>query len=192
MALSQPSAPPMSLTLADYPFQCICADYFHYKGINYLVIVDRYSNWLVVENARDGSSGLINSLRHYFITYGMPNELSSDGDPDFAAAATRQFLSTCSPPPQISSIAHPQSNCRAEVGVMITDNTGPHGELDTNFNVPSYSTGTAMIETPNFNPPCASLVDLPKTSSQSYQVDIIHTQPGRRWDRTGKVTGTPT
>ena len=62
MALSQPNAPPLPLTQAAYPFQCICADYFHYKGINYLVIVDRYSNWLIVEKTKVGSSALIDSF----------------------------------------------------------------------------------------------------------------------------------
>ena len=38
---------------------------------------------------------------------------------------------------QISSLAFPYSNCRAEIEVkaatrLITDNTGPYGELDTN------------------------------------------------------------
>jgi len=38
---------------------------------------------------------------------------------------------------QISSVAFPHSNCRAEIGVktakrLITDNTDPYGELDTN------------------------------------------------------------
>ena len=32
MAPSQPSAPPTPLVSPVYPFQCICADYFHYKG----------------------------------------------------------------------------------------------------------------------------------------------------------------
>ena len=58
MAPSQPSAPPMPLTMPDYPFQCICADYFSYKGVNYLAIVDRYSNWPIVERASGGSHGL--------------------------------------------------------------------------------------------------------------------------------------
>ena len=31
--------PPLSPA---YPFQCICADFFHYARVNYLVIVDRY------------------------------------------------------------------------------------------------------------------------------------------------------
>lgn len=32
-----------------YPFQCICADFFHYKETNYLVIVDLFSNWPIVK-----------------------------------------------------------------------------------------------------------------------------------------------
>ena len=66
MAPSQPNPPPMPLTLSVYPFQCVCADYFHYKGINYLVIVDRYFNWPIVDRAQDGSHGLINCLRCCF------------------------------------------------------------------------------------------------------------------------------
>jgi hypothetical protein len=43
MAPSQAAPPPIPPTLPEYPFQCICADYFHYQGQTYLVIVDRYS-----------------------------------------------------------------------------------------------------------------------------------------------------
>jgi len=136
MAPSQPQAPPMPFTRAAYPFQCICADYFQYKGHNYLVIVDRYSNWPIVERATDGSAGLINSLRRCFVTYGIPDELSSDGGPEFTASSTRQFLHTWGVHHRLSSVAHAHSNCRAEVGVktvkrMITNNTGPNGEIDT-------------------------------------------------------------
>ena len=51
MAPSQPSAPPSHQTLPVYPFQCICSDFFTYKGISYLVSVERYSNWLIVERS---------------------------------------------------------------------------------------------------------------------------------------------
>ena len=44
IAPSNPSAPPTPLMSLDYPFQCVCSDFFQYKGINYLVVVDRYSN----------------------------------------------------------------------------------------------------------------------------------------------------
>ena len=72
MAPSQAALPPTPPTLPEYPFQCICADYFHYQGHTYLVIVDRYSNWPIVERAKDGAEGLINTLRHTFATYGIP------------------------------------------------------------------------------------------------------------------------
>ena len=42
---SNPGAPPTPLISPEYPFQCICADFFHHRDHNYLVIVDRYSNW---------------------------------------------------------------------------------------------------------------------------------------------------
>ncbi len=63
MAPSQGALPPISPIIAAYPFQCICADYFHYQGVNYLVIVDRYSNWPIVKKTQDGSQGLIAVLR---------------------------------------------------------------------------------------------------------------------------------
>ena len=55
MAPSQAALPPTLPTLPEYPFQCICADYFLYQGHTYLVIVDRYSNWPIVERADNGA-----------------------------------------------------------------------------------------------------------------------------------------
>ena len=55
MAPSQAAMPPVPPVLAEYPFQCICADYFTYQTKTYLVIVDRYSNWPIVMKAGDGA-----------------------------------------------------------------------------------------------------------------------------------------
>ncbi|XP_053385871.1 uncharacterized protein LOC128550595 [Mercenaria mercenaria] len=136
MAPSQPNPPPTPLVYSQYPFQCLSAEFFHYKGVNYLVIVDRYSNWPIVERSANGSTGLIDSLRKTFVTFGIPDELASDGGPEFTSTATRDFLKTWGVHHRLSSVAFPHSNCRAEVGVktvkrMITDNTGPNGELNT-------------------------------------------------------------
>ena len=135
MAPSQAALPPTPPTLPEYPFQCICADYFHYQGHTYLVIVDRYSNWPIVERAKDGAQGLINVLRQTFATYGIPDKLSSDGGPEFVAHTTRQFLHHWGIHHRLSSAAFPHSNCRAEVGVktikrLITGNIGKDGAIN--------------------------------------------------------------
>lgn len=138
MAPSQPNIPPTPPMTPEYPFQCVCADYFQYRGINYLVVVDRYSNWPIVERATNGSRGLISTLRGIFATFGIPDELSSDGGPEFTASATKNFLRDWGIHHRLSSVAFPHSNCRAEVGVktvkrMISSNTGPCGELDVDL-----------------------------------------------------------
>ena len=135
-APSQPSAPPTPPILATYPFQSVCADYFTYAGSHYLVVVDRYSNWPIVERAAEGAKGLITCLRRTFITYGISEELSSDGGPEFTASSTQTFLTNWGVHHRRSSVAFPHSNSRAEIGVktvkrMITNNTGPKGEIDT-------------------------------------------------------------
>ena len=136
MAPSQPNAPPYPPISPAYPFQCLVSDFFHYKGHHYLVIVDRYSNWPIVTKSSDGSAGLISALRLAFVTFGISDELSSDGGPEFTSSSTRKFLRDWGVDHRLSSVAFPHSNCRAEVGVktmkrLIADNTGPDGSLDT-------------------------------------------------------------
>lgn len=136
MAPSQPSAPPTALPEPAYPFQLVCSDFFHYKGKNYLVTVDRYSNWPIIQQTTGGAHGLISCLRSNFATFGIPDELSSDGGPEYSAFDTEEFLRRWGVSHRVSSTAFPHSNCRAELAVktskrMITDNTGPNGELDT-------------------------------------------------------------
>ena len=108
MAPSQAALPPTPPIIAAYPFQCIYADYFQYQGMNYLVIVERYSNWPIVNRAQDGSKGLIEVLRWTFATYGIPDELSSDGDSEFVAHTTRSFLSDWGVHHSLSSVKLPQ------------------------------------------------------------------------------------
>ena len=103
----------------------------------YMVLVDQYSNWPIVEKISNGSTGLITSLKRTFSTFGIPEELASDGGPEFTAADTRKFLQNYGVHHRLSSVAFARSNGRAELGVktmkrLLTDNTNHNGDLDTN------------------------------------------------------------
>ena len=92
MAKSNPMQPPAPITPPEYPFQLICSDYFNYDGQDYVVIVDRYSNWPMVYRSESGAAGLVKRLRETFVTFGVPEELTSDGGPQFTAGQTQEFL----------------------------------------------------------------------------------------------------
>ena len=140
-APSQPSLPATPSTPPSTPFEKIFADYFDCVGQHYLVVGDRLSGWSDVFTSphgspQSGASGLTSCLRNYFARFGVPNELSSDGGPEFIANATDDFLSRWGVVHRLSSAYYPQSNGRAEVAVKTTkrllrSNTGPSGSLDT-------------------------------------------------------------
>ena len=127
MALSQTNPPPTPPTRPVYPFQAICADYFSHGGHHYLVAVDRYSNWPIVEENAEGSKGLIAALRRVFVTFGIAEELSSDGGPEFKAGATKTFLKNWGLRHRISSVANPHSN----FAQLLVGSTDPGGSLNT-------------------------------------------------------------
>ena len=141
MAPSQPYLPPTTPSVPTYPFEAIAADYCDFVDHHYLIVVDRFSNWpeiiKVVNNSNNsGSSGLIKSLGRYFSTFGVPEEMSSDGGPEFTARETEDFLTRWGIKHRLSSAYHPRSNGRAEVAVksmkrLLSDNVTGSGELNT-------------------------------------------------------------
>ena len=79
----QPSNPAMPAIVPEspaYPFQSISADFFTLNSFNYLIIIDRYSNWLsVFKLDRDTSEEFLRILREYIAIFGIPTIFTSDG-----------------------------------------------------------------------------------------------------------------
>ena len=137
IAPSNPCMPPSTpLDFPEYPFQSICMDFFTHAAKNYLIIVDRYSNWLsVLKLPKDTSSNVIKALREYFTHFGICSTLSSDGASVFTSAEMAEFRTRWGFKQRISSAYFPRSNKRAEVGVksakrLIQDNLSPNGDLN--------------------------------------------------------------
>ena len=130
---SEPADPPST------PFEQVFADFFEFSGQHYLVVGDRLSGWSEIfatpsGTSHSGARGLIACLRSFFSTFGVPEELSSDGGPEFTASATREFLQRWGVRHRLSAY-FPQSNGRAQVAVkcakrLLRSNIGPTGTLD--------------------------------------------------------------
>ena len=138
LAPSQPREPLCSSRAPLYPFQQICLDYFELGHHSYLSSVDRFSGWLTIYHFQHGATAtqLISICRALFTAYGVPEELSSDGGPQFTSDAFQRFLRDWGVEHRLSSVEYPQSNGRAEVGVksakrIIRNNASPKGSLDT-------------------------------------------------------------
>ena len=102
--------------------------------------VDRFTNWIDVRRAKpqteeSGSRGLVATCRETFVAFGVPEELSSDGGPEYTSKEFGDFLQRWGVRQRTSSAYHASSNGRAVVAVKsakraLRDNTGDDGKLD--------------------------------------------------------------
>ena len=140
-APSQAKMPPIEPRLPKVPFEMIYADYFKLRGKHFLIIGDRLSGWTETLKIRPGTSsagskGLCEGLRKIFAVFGVPEELSSDGGPEFTSQESSDFFDRWGIRHRLSSAYFPQSNGRAEVAVKATkrlleENMGEDGDLNT-------------------------------------------------------------
>ena len=94
MAPSQPKEPLIQTTSPSYPFQLICMDYFSIGHYSYLVVVDRFTGWPMLYYFRSEATAreLISICREIFTSYGVAEEVGSDGGPQFKASEFEIFL----------------------------------------------------------------------------------------------------
>ena len=112
---SQPHLPAAEPFVAVLPFQAVATDYFNVRGKNYLLTVDRFTNWpdlrqASAATAEAGAAGLMKALRQLFAQFGVPEHLSSDGGPEYTSHILKDFMSRWGITHRLSSAYHPQSN----------------------------------------------------------------------------------
>ena len=115
---SQADTPPIPSPPPSTPFEAVFADFFDHGGRHYLVVGDRLSGWAEVFGSTSGTvmagaSGLISHLRAFFRTFGVPEEISTDGGPEFTASLTKEFFTIWGVRHRVSSAYFPVSNGRA-------------------------------------------------------------------------------
>ena len=119
IAPSQAREPLSLTTLPERPFQIICSDIFQLKGHYYLTVVDRFSGFLHIFYSKDPPTHkfLQTHLRDIFVRYGRPDQIDTDGGPQYQSHDFQEFLRTWGVKHRLSSPYYPQSNGRAELAV---------------------------------------------------------------------------
>ena len=156
-APSQPAESTIPSPQPRVPFEHAVTDLFHLEGHDFLVYADRFSGWVEVERLSNSTFRQVRQvLLRWFTTYGVPEEIASDGGPPFQSLAYRVFLKTWDVHQRLSSAYYPQSNGRAEAAVksvkrILLGNINPlTGDLDTDAaakaimthrNTPTQDTG---------------------------------------------------
>ena len=104
-------------TTAKFPMEMISIDLFHVGRKNFVVIADRYSGYIWVEQLRDLSTKAITKIMDVITgTYGIPISCRTDGGPQFRGPF-RDYCDKKGIAHEISSPYNPQSNGHAEAAV---------------------------------------------------------------------------
>ena len=137
-APSQPAEPQMVSPPPEIPFEQVVMDLCHLAGHDYLVYADRYSGWIEAEKLSSTAFPHVRrALLGWFMSYGVPTEISSDGGPPFNSSEYTALLKDWDIRRRLSSAHYPQRNGRAEAAVksvkrILLGNTDPlTGRLDT-------------------------------------------------------------
>ena len=133
-AKEEPTPPPSP----EVPFSQVAMDLCHLSGHLYLIYADRYSGWVEVAKL---SNGTINNVRGallaWFMIYGVPEEIATDGGPPFKSSEYANLLKDWDIRTRLSSAYFAQSNGRAEAAVktakriLLGNTNAVTGNLDT-------------------------------------------------------------
>ena len=115
---SQQVEPLIPTQLPSLPWQRVAADIFHWKGDNYLLIVDYYSRFIEIAHLDHMTAEeVISRTKSIFARHGIPEELISDNGPQFSSHSFLKFSQEYGFDHITSSPLFPQSNGAAERAV---------------------------------------------------------------------------
>ena len=113
--------PPAPLTSQEYPFHMLLADYCDIKGKAWLVTADRFSGWVPVHYFPSAASSkeLMKIFTDIFTTFGVPQEITTDGGPQFSSHDLVLLLEKLGVKHRKSAPYNPHANLRAETAVKL-------------------------------------------------------------------------
>ena len=102
------------------PWDKVATDCFHFRGHDYLLLVDYYSNYPeIAKLASLSSSNVILHMKSIFARHGIPRVLVSDNATCYASRSFKMFADEFNFEHRTSSPGYPQSNGKAEKSVGI-------------------------------------------------------------------------
>ncbi|XP_059098387.1 uncharacterized protein K02A2.6-like [Tigriopus californicus] len=108
---------PLVHSTSSQPFESVSVDLFESACAHYLIMVHRFLGWPCISRlGRMGTRAVTDILRDWFVDYGVPQIIRSDGGPQFRSEF-QDFCRDMHITHQLSSAYHPASNGHAESAV---------------------------------------------------------------------------
>ena len=106
-----------------HPWHTLGTDLFYYKKMDFLLLVDYFSKFLIVRRIPNSTTGAVKKeLRDIFTEFGTPFVLRSDNGPCYASEEFKFYLQEFRIYHLTSSPHYPQSNGLAELMVKVAKN----------------------------------------------------------------------
>ena len=184
---SQLKEPAVESIQPEVPFEEVTADFCKISSFSYLIYVDAYSGWIEVANLTGtGFHPVKEMLLMYFVIFVVPEEIGTDGGPQFNSGYYINLLKKWNIRRRLSSAYYPQSNGRAEVSLktakhILHGNINPRTEkldndkavkaLLADRNTPCQQTGTSLNVT-LFRKPIRDHLPIPNLKLQQEWQEI--------------------
>ena len=145
-APSQPEEPIIITPDPKIPFEHVVSDLYQKAGRYYHIYADRLSGWTEVAKIPCPAFRHVKkNLQTWFQTYGVPEEISSDGGPPYSSKEYDDFLENWGIKKRLSSAHYPQSNGRTEVAVKTMKRTLQENVSSISGDIDTYKAVRAII-----------------------------------------------